>query len=452
MGNDSNSSINLNLWSLAWPIGLEMLLIYSIGFIDVFFLSLVSMEAAAAFGAIQAVMAVIIMLFKQMAQGGGSVAAQFLGAKNKAQANHTFTAILIINTLLGVVVALGVYLVHPFVGGWLGASDEISTHISTYLSIVGPALLFMAVRFGYSAIAASLGKTRWNLASSIVSNIVNVVLNTLLVVGLFGFPKLGVQGVAIATAVAYFVYLLVLMFNVHRNSDYRFSLSGDAWMQFRKRLRPIMRIAIPSTMEPILFNGFQLVLTILVIEIGDLALAARTFVLQISTFILLWSFSIAQANQIITAHHVGNERFDLADKDLKRNTVIGIIGSIAVTLIVIAFSEPILGIFTGDADVIKLCTALFFLGLVMEPSRSVNMIVVFSLGASGDAMFSAKLGLIASWFFALPLAYFLGIYLGYGLIGIWVAMILEEALRACLNYIRWTRAHWQNCRVLSSIT
>lgn len=444
-------AVNLNLWQLAWPISIEMLLIYAVGFMDIFFLSMVSIEAAAALGAIQAIMTVIILLFKQVAQGGGSVAAQFLGAKKHTQAINTFTTILIINLVLGLIVATFMFGIHEYIGRWLGVSEIINQHITIYLSIVSPALVFIAIRFSYSAIASSLGKTKWNMSSSIIANVVNVSLNTLFVTGWLGFPKLGVQGVAIATSISYFVYLVILLIRVHTKLNFSPSFALASISEYRLLLRPILRIAIPTTMEPVLFNCFQIALTVFVIQAGDLALASRTLVLQVSAFILLWSFSIAQANQIITAHHVGEQQFSLADQKLKKNTLIGIFGSIVITLIVIAFSEPILSIFTDDFATIKLCTLLFFFGLLMEPARAVNMIVVFSLGASGDAMFSTKLSLVASWFFALPLAYFLGITLGYGIIGIWTAMVVEETVRAVINYNRWTKKNWQRCQIISGM-
>lgn len=128
--------------------------------------------------------------------------------------------------------------------------------------------------------------------------------------------------------------------------------------------------------------------------------------------------------------------------------VIGIIASVTICLLTYLFIEPIMGIFTSNTEVIEIAKGVFLVEIVLETARAVNMILVGSLNASGDVKFPLICSLIVLWVISLPFSYSLAIVLKFGLIGVWIAYAIDEALRSVLMIYRWHSGVWKTKSVV----
>lgn len=128
--------------------------------------------------------------------------------------------------------------------------------------------------------------------------------------------------------------------------------------------------------------------------------------------------------------------------------VIGIIASVTICLLTYLFIEPIMGIFTSNAEVIEIAKGVFLVEIVLETARAVNMILVGSLNASGDVKFPLICSLVVLWVISLPFSYSLAIVFKFGLIGVWIAYAIDEALRSVLMIYRWHSGVWKTKAVV----
>ena len=112
------------------------------------------------------------------------------------------------------------------------------------------------------------------------------------------------------------------------------------------------------------------------------------------------------------------------------------------------FIEPIMGIFTSNEDVIKIAREVFLVEIVLETMRAINMILVGSLNASGDVKFPLICSILVLWVISLPFSYSLAIWAGMGLVGVWLAYAIDEALRAILMFKRWRSGVWKSKSVI----
>ncbi|RKP54835.1 MATE family efflux transporter [Pararobbsia silviterrae] len=432
----------LKFWSVAWPIGTEMVMIYGVAFIDMFFLSRISDSAAGAFGAINPLLIILVLVLKLIAQGGGVVAARYVGAGDRKRARDAYMFILTTNIGLGAVAAGSVFALQNRIGDWLGLTGETADYAREYLSLYWIVLFAMGFRVAYAAIAASIGMTRWSMMGFAVGNLFGITLNCTFAFGWFGAPHLGVHGVLAAACVNYIVNVIVLGYCVHRKMRVRLALNANTRARFREMLRPVLSTAIPMTLEPVLFNTFQLALTTMIVRMGTESLAARTYALQISTCIMFWSLSIGQATQILTANRIGARAFDQAYSRVLASLRYAILGVLVWTTLVYLNARTLYGLFTTDPAVIHLGVQIAAIGFVLEIGRCANVVCAASLGAAGDAKFPASMGIIFNWFVGLPLCWYIGVHLGYGLLGIWIGMTVEECTRGCCNFVRWHRRGW----------
>ena len=100
--------------------------------------------------------------------------------------------------------------------------------------------------------------------------------------------------------------------------------------------------------------------------------------------------------------------------------------SVSLTVIMMFNSNMILGIFTSEQFILDLCKKILMVEIVLEVGRSINISMVNSLVATGDVNIPVILCLFSAWIIAVGLSYVLGIKLGMGLIGIWIAMATDE--------------------------
>lgn len=104
----------------------------------------------------------------------------------------------------------------------------------------------------------------------------------------------------------------------------------------------------------------------------------------------------------------------------------------------------VLPIVITNHDIIELGSILLLLTALVEPGRAFNAVVINSLRAAGDVNFPVFIGVLSMWGISVPLAYMLGIHVGLGLVGIWIAFIVDEWLRGVLMLFRWRQGKWRN--------
>lgn len=442
------SVLEMSLWSMSWPMFVELVLAFTLGLEDSFYLARISDRAAGAVGSLLPVFGICNMVFQTFAQSGASVASQYLGGGHPDRARRTFLTMLTMNGLLGALAAFGLFLVHRRVGLWMGLSPEAYRYATEYLGLVVLVLFVQALRFAYASVLNARGETRFNMLAALFVNAANITLNHVLTMGSFGLPRLGVQGIAWATIAAQLLGLLVAGVAVHVRAGIRWN-HQTALADLRPCLAPILRIALPSVVEPVSFQLNQLVLMRIVVGLGDVALATRTYAINLIVFSMVWSFTLALATQIKVAHFVGARRFDEAHEQLLRSLRLGMALGFGMMVVLALAARPLFGLFTADPGVLTLGQTLLLLGLLLEPCRTSNMVVGGSLRGSGDARFPSFVSVGLTWGIAIPLAWLLTAKLRLGLIGVWLAMITDEGSRGLMNYLRWQTGIWRHKGVLA---
>jgi len=208
------------------------------------------------------------------------------------------------------------------------------------------------------------------------------------------------------------------------------------------RLRRILRIGLPSAGEHLCWWVAFMTVTSFTARMGATELAIQTYTMQIMHFVFTFSFALALGNEILVGHHVGAGEFDAAYHRLLRTLRRGLPIVMIAVLPGALFGGWILDVFTDDLAVITLGALLLKMSLLIEPGRLFNMTMVCGLRATGDAGYPLKLGLIGMWGLWVPLSWLFGMTFGWGLTGLWAAMIVDETFRGSIMLRRWWRRDW----------
>ncbi|MFP5392027.1 MAG: MATE family efflux transporter, partial [Gammaproteobacteria bacterium] len=286
------------------------------------------------------------------------------------------------------------------------------------------------------------GHTREAMFVAIGMNVLNLLLNTVLIFGLLGFPKLGVVGAALSTVISRTVACIAIAWLVRR--QIKLPIRLRMLSRFCKdSARRILTIGIPAAGEGLCWHMSFMAITYFVGQMGVTALATFSYTMQLSMIMMMLGLSIGIGTEIMIGHMVGAGEFDQAYRQLLRSLRVGLGVTIVSTCCVVVAAPWLFALFTDNVAIVAGGAMLVRVSLLLEPGRTFNLVVINSLRATGDARFPVMMGAFSMWGVAVPLAWFLGLHLGWGLIGVWIAFTADEWCRGLTMYARWKSRVWE---------
>lgn len=434
------------IWGMSAPMFVDQAVTYTIPLVDMYFLSRVSESAAAAVGAITPLVFVANQFLTVTAFAGASIAGRRIGANDYLRGNLTIASYGIFLLFLLLIAALSVNHGGPWVARHMGLSVEVKDYAERYLSLIGWMVAFWGGRIFCQTILNIYGAPKWNTYSNLLLFSANLIGNIIAVYGVGSIPPTGVEGVAAASITASaFSFIFVasaVVFKLHIKPPFTQALK-NYWVY----LTPVLLIAAPAILEPMSFQAYMMVLNWIAAAVGDMALKVKIYTYNTFLFCLMISIAISMATEAIIAQRLGRQEFDLAHLQLRESLKISLTGTTLLAVLWLLFNKPILGLFTADAEILKIGFWVFFLGVLAEPFRTLNITIGSALRCAGDAAFTSISSIAVIWLFSVPLAYVLAVTFDLGIYGLLAAAILDEAVRALIKVWRWKRGHW---RLLSS--
>lgn len=440
--NDNKKAVKLTLFALTWPIFIEIFLHMLMGNADTLMLSQYDDNAVASVGVANQLLNVIIVMFGFIATGTSILIAQYIGAKQEQDANKISVVSIAANLLFGLLLSFVLFIFAPSILKAMNLPPELMESSLLYLRIVGGFAFIQALIMTIAAIVRSHGFTKDAMYVTVGMNLLNVVGNYFVIFGPFGFPVLGVTGVAISTTISRFIGLIamfmILRYRIKESLPYTFLTTFP-----KQEIKKLLKIGIPSAGEHLSYNTSQVAITYFIASMGTIALTTKVYTQNLMMFILLFSIAIGQGTQILIGQYVGAEKLEEAYKRCLKSLKIAILVSLGMAILFSFFSKSLLGIFTENPEIITLGSILILLTIILEPGRAFNLVVINSLRAAGDVKFPVYIGILSMWGVAVTLSYLLGVVFGLGLIGVWIAFIVDEWLRGLLMLRRWKSKKWK---------
>ena len=435
------------LFLITWPILIETFLQTFMRFSDTFMLSFISDDAVAAIGVVNQIMMFTFVLFNFTAMGSAVVVSQYVGANNPKGVQKTIAHALMVNLLFGIIVSIAVFSLRTHFINLFDLEPALFDYANTYLSFVGATLFSQALVLTISAILQAMGHTKDVMKVVIIMNVTNVFFNYVFIFGALGFPQLGVTGVAMSTAVIRFIAMFVLFGLLLKRLPTKLPFKAFFKFDF-EYLKKILGIGVPAAGEQLSYNISSIVITVFITSLGATALATRIYAQNLMSLMTVFSMSISKGMQIFIGQLVGAGK----EKEAYSSMFIGVRAALTVALsvgtVLAIFGRQVFTIFTDDPDIISLGVVILVIGLILEPGRTSNLVIISALRAAGDARFPVVIGICVMWGVLVPLAYFLGITMNFGLPGIWIAMLVDEWIRAIIMWIRWRSKKWMGKAVV----
>ncbi|OCT12014.1 MATE family efflux transporter [Paenibacillus pectinilyticus] len=433
----------LRLFAVTWPIFIDSVLRMMLGTADVFMLSRISDEVTGAVGLANEIIVFCILMFGFVGIGTSVAVAQHLGAGKVKEASRISALAITINLIFGIVVSIALVAFGEPLMHLMNLAPEQIGIAKKYLNLISGFIWIEALSYAISSVLRSNGHTRDVMYVTLGVNVIHIVGNSLLIFGNLGFPELGVTGAAVSTVLSRLLGLIVLVVILYRRLQVPILLKH--YVSFNRRIvKQILSIGLPSAGEHISWQSQYLMIFGFINLIGATALSAHVYVMNVTNYFMALGMAIGMGTEIIVGHMVGAGAFKEAYDKLIRSLKITFVLTFVVVGITSIFRRELLGLFTDNPDIIAMGSTILLLSIILEPGRTFNLVVINSLRAAGDARFPVMMGVVSMWGIAVPLAYWLGIHMGMGLLGVWIAFTVDEWTRGLLMYLRWRSRVWQS--------
>ena len=425
------------------PLIIEQMLAVLVGMADSIMVASVGEAAVSGVSLVDNIMVLLINVFSALATGGAVVAGQYLGQGRKEGARKAADQLVWFITICAVAITLLIYVCRYWIlHGVFGQIDaEVMGHANTYLLIVTASIPFIALYNGGAAIFRTMGNSRISMRVSIVMNIINVTGNAILIYGV----HMGTAGVAIPTLVSRIVAAVLIMVLL---CDSRREISVTPSLNYRPAfmlIRKILSVGIPNGLENSMFQLGKIIVLSLVSTFGTYAIAANAVSNTLASFQVLPGMAIALAVTTVIARCVGAGDYEQV-KYYTKKLILITHGALVITNVVIVVALPFILKVYHLSDITAETTSqiVIFYAVCSVLFWPLSFTLPATFRASGDAKMCMIISVVSMWIFRVIFSYVLGEYLGMGVFGVWVAMIIDWLVRESCFVIRYRSGKWKH--------
>ena len=429
------------LFSLTWPLLLELLLGIAVGVVGTVLAARASDASGAAFALAHHVFGTLFIVFRIVGAGVGVVITQALGAGRRDHADAVARAVLGASSWIGLAVALTAATTAGPLLGLMNAPPDVLPLALPLLVALAPAMLLDAWNASMTAVMRAHLRARDTLAVMVAMQLLHLALMGPLMFGAGPLPALGLPGYALAVVLARVLAIVLHLWLWRRRLNLR-PVWADWWQLPRRELAAVARIGLPGAAENIAYRLAYMVSVAVVGGLGAAALATHAYASQVVMVTLLFGLATGLSVEVLVGHLIGAGRLHEAHALVRRALARGLAVSVAVAALAALAGPWLLRLFTLDEHIVHSATVLLWLTVLLEPGRTFNLVVINALRAAGDARYPVVAGAASMLVVLAGGSWLLGSVCGLGLVGVWLAYIADEWLRGLLMWRRWARLQW----------
>ena len=439
-----------DVFVLSVPLFIELFMQIMVGNVNQMMLAPHGTDPAAAVGNALQILNIITIALSAMGTASTVLVTRVLGnASSKRTISEIATVALVVNMALGALMTAVLFAFWPQFFSWLHIDATLWGMGSSFLLIVGSTTILQGAFFAITALLRSFARVGDVMGASLAMNAVNVGVGLVLVNGLGGVPALGVEGTAAANVAARVVGLGLAAFMLLRHTDVR--PSPRLLRPFpKKTLKNMLGVGIPSSGEQMNYDLAQIVILSFINVLGTTVVTVKVYCSMLASIAYLYSIALSQATQIVLGYLFGAGKFDIVRRRVWMADLIAAVLTTAVSLTLWWNFDDVVGLLTADPVVHELGRQIMLVEVFLGIGRSLNIVMVRALIALGDMRTPVTVNVAFSWVFAVGGGWLLGIGWGWGLVGMWIAMCIDEWLRAGFLIATFARGGWKR-RALGSV-
>jgi putative MATE family efflux protein len=380
---------------------------------------------------------------------GLSAGVQALAARRLGEGRDSETAVplnggLILSLIIGLPLCIILILVAPTAFEFLTDDPGVKELGVPYLQVRIVSMIAVGMNFSFRGYWSAIHMTGVYLRTLLIMHAINIFLNWVLIFGNLGAPELGVFGAGLATTISLYIgTFLYFFFAIRHASDkgflHRIPSRSTLWQQFR--------LSLPSSLQQLFFSAGLVTLIWIVGRIGTAEVAAVNVLMTFHITAILPAFGIALAATTLVGNALGRGDKEDAARWGWNGGALTFLYGIMLSLLLIPFADPILGVFLTNIETRQLAYLPMILWALMISFDTMGMVLMNALIGAGDTHRAMRISVIWQWVFFLPLAFLIGPVLGFGLVGVWVINGFYRVGQAINCAYQWNSGKWSNIKI-----
>ncbi len=431
------------LFTLSTPIIIQNLIAFSLGAVDMIMIGQLGDQPVAAVGLADQIFFLLILMHFGVASGAAIFSAQYWGKQDLAGIHKVLGLSLLLSVLGSVVFAVIAITIPEWALG-IYTSDPVVIELgSDYLRIVGWSYVSTAVSVSYIFILRSIEAVKLPMVVGAIALILNTAMNYILIFGHLGFPALGVEGAAIATAIARTLEPLILIGVIYTSRSPLAASIGQLLAFDWAYVVRFLKTAFPVILTEVTWSLGITTYSIIFARISTEAIAAVNIAITIERVAFVTFVGLSNACSIMVGNRIGANEIDKAIMYAKRYLLISILTAIPIGLIMVLSGNLILSVYKISELVSTYANfTLIIMGLALPIKASAMMLFIGVLRSGGDTQFSFFVDSGFIWLVGVPLALFAAFVLGWPVYWVYLMVIFEEILKSIVAFRRFISGRW----------
>ena len=422
------------------PIMLSNLIAQIQMFIDRIFLGRMDILYMSAVGNATAPMWTTMSFVFSLSMGASILISQSVGEKDIEKAKDYAASMIKLHNFIPVLLFFFWTFGSPFVFRLMGVSENVMKPCVTYTRLYAPVYLIIGLWASYSVVFQTSNYTKPLVAYGIIRSVLNIILDYLLIFGKFGFPRMEIAGAALGTTIAEYVGAIYLFYVTISKKD-KFFTSPGLKRILSAKVKPYLKsikLGVPTACEDLLWNVGNLCIIRILNTIDERAAGIYSMVFTVEILFVVIIGAIGSGTLTLTGEATGAKDLKLYRSVVKTSVKWSFLVAAFALIFVSIFPRLTLSLFTTDKEVIEMSVIYIILVATNLFGKSGNIIIGNGIRGYGDTkwmFFTQVLGTAG----VIGLACLCVFVFKLGMLGVFIAVLCDEAVRALVNFVRFMR-------------
>jgi len=439
----TQGAISRSILLLSIPMILEMIMESIFAVADVYFVSqLNAAEAIATIGLTESVLTLVFAVAIGLSMSATAMVARRVGEKNYEAAAVAAVQAIYLGVLISLPFGVAGVVFASDILRLMGGSEAVAAVGSANVAIMLGGNVFIMLLFLINAAFRGAGDPAVAMRVLWFANGLNLILDPCLIFGWGPFPAMGVTGAAVATTIGRGLGVAMQLWLLFR---------GRGSLQVRRRhLAPrwdvmgrLFTISLGGIFQFLIATSSWIALVRIVALFGDSAVAGYTIGIRVIIFAILPAWGLSNAAATLVGQNLGARQPERASRSVWLSSVYNMVFLSSVAVVFIIFTEPIVGLFTDDPDILRYgVNSLRFISYGY-PFYALGMVMVQAFNGAGDTYTPTTINFFCYWLFQIPLAYALAQGQGLGPDGVFMAVAIAECVLSLVGAWVFSRGRWK---------
>ncbi len=437
--------IRKSIFKLAIPAIIEMSLHTLVWTFDTAMVGRLNAEAITAvnLGA-QIMFSCLAILGALIGVGITALVSRNIGAEKSERAGFVTAQGLLMSIFIGVTFSIIIMLFSRDIFELIVNDNEVINLGSAYLRIVIIGGFFYLPYYVSNSALRGAGNTVVPLIAAIATDAFNIIGDYVLIFGKFGFPRLGVQGAAIATGLSFVLGTIIsLTYLLRGKAGFEVKIS-NIFKWDENTGQSLIKLGVPACLETLNNEGNRLISSFWIAQLGTINFAAHSIAVAAESLSFMPGYGFAIAATTLVGQNLGRNDIEAAEISASKATKYALILMSAVGAVFLLIPYFLMSLFTTDTEVASIAARCIRIGAFEQPTIAIAMVLAGALKGAGDTKGPFYMSTISNLVVRMPLIFLIVFILKLDITYVWAATVLQFVIEGVLMLFRYKGGSWKN--------